>query len=132
MAGRDPPYLRRIGRLPVDQEISPPRARRRLSYALTDLAVITACSFAFLVVVVGAKSPPDRGPPLGLIARDLGTTPEHFKQVADKVLPRPPIGTPHRPPTEAQKLQVAIALDVSVERLDRVIAKYRPARLRLP
>jgi len=41
-------------------------------------------------------------------------------------MPRPPAG----PPTDAQKVQLATALDVSVERLDTVMEKYRPDRLK--
>ena len=68
-----------------------------------------------------------KGPPIGLIAQDLGTTPEHFQELAEKIVPRRPSGPP---PTEAQKKQLAAALDVSVEQLDTVMEKYRPDRLR--
>ncbi|WP_421999726.1 hypothetical protein [Reyranella sp.] len=109
----------------MDLEISPERPRRRLSYALTDLAVIVACSAAFFVVVIGSKAPPDREPPVDLIARDLGTTPEHLNEVSRKFIPPPH----HGRPSESQRLQVAIALDIPLERLDRVMEKYRPDRL---
>ena len=99
---------------------------RGLGYGLTDLLVVAACSLAFVFVVTAARDPGPKGPPIDLIARDLGTTPEQFQKAADRFLPRAPQG----PPTEAQKEQVAIALDVSVERLDRVMQKYRPDRLR--
>ncbi|MGZ3341306.1 MAG: hypothetical protein ACXU9B_16085, partial [Reyranella sp.] len=61
-----------------------------------------------------------------LIAHDLGTTPEQFQQVANRFLPH----RPHGPPTDAQKRQVATTLNVSVERLDTVMERYRPDRLR--
>jgi hypothetical protein len=65
-------------------------------------------------------------PPIELIAQDLGTTPDAFREAAHRFLPRPPTG----PPTEAQKRQVAAVLDISVEQLDSVMEKYRPDRLK--
>ena len=99
---------------------------RGIGYRVTDMLVIAACSLTFVAVVSpGRHEPP--GPPIGQIAQDLGTTPEHFHQVAEKIMPRHPAGPP---PTEAQKKQLAAALDVSVEQLDSVMEKYRPDRLR--
>jgi hypothetical protein len=46
---------------------------------------------------------------------------------AEKIAPRRPSGPP---PTEAQKKELAAALDVSVQQLDTVMEKYRPDRLR--
>jgi hypothetical protein len=99
--------------------------RHRLGYGLMDLFVVAACGLTFVAVVGPGMHPPPKGPPIALIARDLGTTPEQFQQVADRFLPR----HPHGPPTEAQKKQVATGLNVSVERLDTVMEKYRPDRL---
>ena len=99
---------------------------RGLGYRLTDVLVIAACSLTFVAVVSPGRHEP-KGPPIGLIAQDLGTTPEHFRQAAEKYRAAPPPGPP---PTEAQKKQLAAALDVSVEQLDSVMEKYRPDRLK--
>jgi hypothetical protein len=98
---------------------------RGLGYRLTDLLVIAACSLTFVAVVSPSRHEPS--PPIGLIAQDLGTTPEHFQQAAEKIVPRRPAGPP---PTEAQRRELAAALDVSVEQLDSVMEKYRPDRLK--
>ncbi len=99
---------------------------RGIGYRLTDLLVIAACSLTF-VAVVNPWRQTSSDPPIGLIAQELGTTPEHFRQVAERIVPRRPSGPP---PTEAQKKELAAALDVSVEQLDTVMEKYRPDRLR--
>lgn len=88
--------------------------------------MIGACTLVFAAIIGPGLHSEPKGPPIGLIARDLGTTPEHFQQIADRLLPR----HPSAPPTEAQKVRVANALDVSVERLDTVMEKYRPDRLK--
>jgi len=105
---------------------SAPARKRRLSYGLMDVFVIAACSLTFAVVIGVGRQGESRHPPIELIAQDLGTTPEAFRRAAHRFLPRPPMG----PPTEAQKRQVAAVLDVSVERLDSVMEKYRPDRLK--
>jgi len=111
----------------LHRKISPKGSRGRgLGYALMDLLVVAACSVTF-AVVVGFEHGEPKGPPIGAIARELGTTPEQFRQATDRFLPHCPDG----PPTEAQKQQAATALNVSVERLDTVMEKYRPDRLRL-
>jgi hypothetical protein len=97
-----------------------------LGYKLADVLVIAACSLTFVAVASPSKQEP-KGPPIGLIAQDLGTTPEHFQQIAEKIVPR---RSPGAPPTEAQKKELAAALAVSVEQLDRVMEKYRPDRLK--
>jgi hypothetical protein len=71
--------------------------RHRLGYGLMDLFVVAACGLTFAAVVGPGMHPAPKGPPIALIARDLGTTPEQFRQVADRFLPRCPDG----PPTEA-------------------------------
>jgi hypothetical protein len=91
-----------------------------------DLLVVGACGVTFAAVVGPGMHPAPKGPPIAQIARDLGTTPEQFEQVAQRYLPRCPNG----PPTEAQKEQAATVLNISVERLDTVMEKYRPDRLR--
>ena len=77
----------------------------RLGYGLMDLFVVAACAITFAAVVGPGMHPAPKGPPIALIARDLGTTPGQFQQVAT-------------------------ILNVSVERLDTVMEKYRPDRLR--
>jgi len=115
------------GRLALQKETPPTGSRRGgLRYGLMDLLVVAACSLTFAVVMGTGKHIASKGPPIGLIAQELGTTPEQFQQAADRFLPRCPRG----PPTEAQKRQIAMTLDVSVERLDAVMEKYRPDRLR--
>src|SRR5271170_5449452 len=98
----------------------------RLRYGLMDLLAVGACGLTFAAVVGPGMHPAPKGPPIALIAQDLGATPEQFQQVADRFLPRCPNG----PPTEAQKRQVATVLNISVERLDTVMGRYRPDRLR--
>jgi hypothetical protein len=113
-------------RLAPNQELPPePRRRPRLRYGLMDLLVVAACCLAF-GAVIAARHGEAKTPPFDQIAQDLGTTPEAFKEAADRFVPRAQIG----PPTEAQKRQMAIALDISVEQLETVMEKYRPDRLR--
>ena len=94
-----------------------------------DLFVILATSAAFLVALTAHNIHGDRkGPPVELIAQDLGITPQQFEAAIDQVPPLPR----GQPPTEAHKKRVATALNVSVERLDAVMEKYRPPdRMRL-
>jgi len=111
----------------IDTPAKGPR-HSRLRYGLMDLLVVGACGLTFAAVVGPGMHPAPKGPPIELIAQELGTTPEQFQQVADRFLPR----RPHGPPTEAQKRQVATTLNISVERLDTVMEKYRPDRLHQP
>ena len=96
---------------------------------MMDLFVILAASASFLAAATARNTHGDRkGPPVDLIAQDLGITPEQFEAAAHKV-PPPLRG---QPPTEAEKKRFATALNVSVERLDTVMEKYRPPeRVRL-
>jgi hypothetical protein len=112
---------------PAPNQELPPESRRRprLRYGLMDLLVVAACCLAF-GAVIAARHGEAKTLPIAQIAQDLGTTPEAFKQAADRLVPRSQIG----PPTEAQKEQMAIALDISVEQLEMVMEKYRPDRLR--
>jgi hypothetical protein len=82
------------------------------------------CSLAFAIVIAPGRHIASQGPPIGLIAQELGATPEQLQQAVEKA--GPPL--PGAPPTEAQKRQVATTLNVSVERLDTVMDKYRPRR----
>lgn len=101
-------------------------SRPLLGFGVTDLLVVAACSLTFALIASAVTDSGPQRPPIDLIARDLGTTPEQFRQVAERYLPHPPSG----PPTESQKMNVAIALDVTIEQLDAVMEKYRPDRLR--
>ena len=113
-------------RHPSTQELPPkPRRRPGLRYGLMDLMVVTACCMAF-GAVIAARHGEAKTPPFDQIAQDLGTTPEAVKQAADRFVPRSQIG----PPTDTQKQQMAIALDITVEQLEAVMEKYRPDRLR--
>ncbi|CAN5855360.1 hypothetical protein BH11PSE3_BH11PSE3_32510 [soil metagenome] len=103
-----------------------PRSRRALGYGLMDVFVIATCSVAFAVVLGAGRHGEPPPPPVDLIAHDLGMTSEQFQQTANRLMPPFPQG----PPTEAQKQRFAMALDVSVERLESVMDKYRPDRLR--
>ena len=108
------------------KETRPTGARQgRLRYGLMDLLVVAACSLVFAAAMGPGRHIAPKGPPIAQIALELGTTPEQFQQVADRYLPRYPAG----PPTETQKWQVATALNISVDRLDTVMEKYRPDRL---
>ena len=110
----------------MPEELRTKTARpRHLSYGLTDLLVIAACSLTFLAIV-GPVRHADAGPPIAQIAQDLGTTPEAFRQATSGIAHHPQAG----PPSETQKELIAAALDVSVERLDPVMETYRPDRLR--
>lgn len=68
----------------------------------------------------------DHGRPVEQVAKELGVTPEKFREVFKKVRPAP-IG---QQPTEAQRKQnrkvLSEGLGVSPERLDEVMDKYRP------
>ena len=101
-------------------------------YGLMDLFVVLTCSLAFAIVIGPGRHVATKGPPIGLIAQELGTTPEQLQRAEDKFFP-PAFFPSWRigPPTEAQKRQVATTLNVSVERLDTVMEKYRPGRLEL-
>jgi len=91
-----------------------------------DLFVVATCCLVFAAAVGPVRHVDAKGPPIGQIARDLGTTPEQYQQAADRFLPHFPNG----PPTEDQKKLFATTLDVTIERLDSVMEKYRPDRLR--
>jgi len=94
----------------------------RLGYGLMDLFVVGACTLTFALAVGASRNATGDGPPLALVARELGTTPQQLKRAADSALAPMQIG----PPTEAQKMRVATMLDVSLEQLDSVMEKYRP------
>lgn len=107
----------------LPKDTSPARGRNRQSgYGLMDLFVVGACTLTFALTVYASRNATGDGPPLALIAQELGTTPQQLKRAADSALTPIQIG----PPTEAQKRQVATTLNVSVERLDAVMEKYRP------
>lgn len=106
---------------------APSRARRvhagRMGVGVVDALVIGACVLAFVTVVGFGKTFNMKPPPFALIASELGTTPDRLKEVSEAILPPPPVR-----PTEMQRRQVALALNVSLEQLDAVMDKYRPIR----
>jgi hypothetical protein len=73
-----------------------------------------------------ADNDEDHGRPVEQVARELGVTPEKFREVFRKVRP----AGPGKQPTEAQRQQnrrvLSEGLGVSPERLDEVMDKYRP------
>jgi hypothetical protein len=92
---------------------------------LMDLFVVLAASVTFLTAVAAHHAHGEgKGRPVDLAAHDLGITPEQFNAALNKV-PAPPRG---QRPTEAYKKQFATALNVSVEKLDIVMEKYRPLK----
>jgi hypothetical protein len=98
-----------------------------LSHSLMDLIVVAACCVAFAAVVAATtRHMPPKGPPVELIARDLGTTSDNLQRAINRFFP--PFR--HGPPTEMQRQQVADALDVPLDELDSVMESYRPRRLR--
>jgi hypothetical protein len=68
----------------------------------------------------------DHGRPVEAVARELGVTPEKFREVFKKVRP----AGPGQRPTEAQRIRnrkiLSEGLGVSPEKLDEVMDKYRP------
>ena len=76
---------------------------RGLGYRLTDILVIAACTLAFIAVISPGRYEP-KNPPVPAIAPGLGTTPEHFRQVPENIIPRHLSGPPS---TEAQKEEFA-------------------------
>jgi len=68
----------------------------------------------------------DHGRPVEAVARELGVTPEKFREVFKKVRP----AGPGQRPTEAQRQRnrkvLSEGLGVSPEKLDEVMDKYRP------
>jgi hypothetical protein len=101
---------------------------RGLGYRSTDVLVVAACTLAFVAVVSPSRHEP-KGPPIALIAQDLGTTPDAIRHAADRVGAHP---RPGHPPSQAEKQAFAAELDVSVEQLEAVMEKYQPDRLRQP
>jgi hypothetical protein len=102
--------------------VAPSRARR-IHPGLVDALVIGACAVAFVAVIGFGKTFHTKPPPFALIASELGTTPDRLREVSEAILPPPPVR-----PTETQRRQVAVALNVSLEQLDAVMDKYRPLR----
>ena len=100
---------------------------KKIYSALVDVLVVGACALTFVAVIGVGKSLNVKQPPFALIAHELGTTPDRLKSVSEAILPPPPIR-----PTELQRRQIALALDVSLERLDMVMDKYRPVRAASP
>lgn len=106
-----------------DAGLAAPSRARRVYSGLVDALVIGACALTFVAVIGFGKSFHVKPPPFALIAGELGTTPDRLKEVSEAILPPPPVR-----PTETQRRQIAMALNVSLEQLDAVMAKYRPVR----
>ena len=70
--------------------------------------------------------PEDNGRPVELVARDLGVTPEAFREAFKNVQPAPHGEQPTREQRERNRNVLSEALGVDPERLDAVMDKYRP------
>jgi hypothetical protein len=68
----------------------------------------------------------DHGRPVGKIAKELGVTPEKFREAFKKVHPAGPGEHPTHEQRVANRKVLSEALGVSPERLDAVMDKYRP------
>ena len=100
-----------------------PRSRR-LYAGFVDILVVGACALTFAGIVGVGKGVGLREPPLALIAAELGTPPERLRAASEAHLPPLPIR-----PSEEQRRSIAAALDVPLDLLDSVMAKYRSIRL---
>lgn len=75
----------------------------------------------------GAGLPPeDHGRPVAKIAADLGVTAEQFREAFKKVQPAPRGERPTEAQRQANRTALSKALNVSPEKLDAVMDKYRP------
>jgi hypothetical protein len=68
----------------------------------------------------------DHGRPVEKIAKELGVSPEKFREVFRRVKPAPRGEVPTREQREANRKILSEGLGVSPERLDEVMDKYRP------
>jgi hypothetical protein len=76
-----------------------------------------------------AVAPPrddDHGRPVEAIARDLGVTPDQFREAFKLVNPAPRGQEPTRAQRERNRRVLSEALGVDPEKLDAVMDKYRP------
>ena len=85
-----------------------------------------ACAMAAGSAIAQSPPDPDHGRPVELVARDLGVTPEQFREAFKKVRPAPRGELPTESQRKANRKARAEALGVSPERLDAVMDKYRP------
>jgi hypothetical protein len=69
---------------------------------------------------------PDHGRPVELIARDLGVTPEAFREAFKRVRPAPRGERPTHEQREQNRRVLSEALGVAPEKLDEVMDRYRP------
>jgi|GEM_PF-1954554 len=106
-----------------ESDLVAPSRTRRVHAGLVDALVVGVCALAFVAVVGFGKSFHAKEPPFALIASELGTTPDRLREVSEAILPPLPVR-----PTETQRRQVALALNVSLEQLDAVMDRYRPIR----
>jgi hypothetical protein len=68
----------------------------------------------------------DHGRPVEKIAKELGVTPEKFREVFRQVKPAPRGESPTEGQREANRKILSEGLGVSPEKLDEVMDKYRP------
>jgi len=68
----------------------------------------------------------DGGRPVEAIAKELGVTPEQFREAFKKVHPAGPGERPTDEQRQANRKALSEALNVSPEKLDEVMDKYRP------
>lgn len=68
----------------------------------------------------------DHGRPVEQVAKELGVTPEKFREVFKKVRPAGPGQQPTEEQRQANRKILSEGLGVSPERLDEVMDKYRP------
>lgn len=73
-----------------------------------------------------ARNDQDNGRPVAQIAKELGVTPEQFREAFKKVRPAPAGQEPTPEQRRRNRQVLSEALGVSPERLDEVMDKYRP------
>jgi len=94
--------------------------------------ILHATLLAILFIIPACNQqqhqPPDddHGRPVEKIAKELGVTPEKFREVFKKVKPAPRGQQPTEAQREANRKVLSEGLGVSPEKLDQVMDKYRP------
>ena len=73
-----------------------------------------------------ARNDQDHGRPVALIAKELGVTPEKFREAFKNVRPAPASQEPTGEQRRRNRQVLSEALGVTPERLDEVMDKYRP------
>ena len=72
------------------------------------------------------QQPDDHGRPVAKVAAEFGVTPEQFREAFKKVQPAPRGERPTEAQRQANRIALSKALNVSPEKLDAVMDKYRP------